>query len=45
MTDYALGRIAAPDERDHRHLMATVLPEAAPPPLRSVSYRRGPILD
>lgn len=43
--DYPLGRIPAPDERDHRFLMATVLPAEEPPLLRSVSYRRGPILD
>lgn len=43
-TPYPLGRIAAPDERDHRFLMATTLPEA-PPLLQSVSYRHGPILD
>jgi hypothetical protein len=43
-TDYPLGRIAAPDERDHRFLMTAVLEE--PYPLkRSISYRRGPILD
>jgi hypothetical protein len=46
MTDqpYPLGRIAAPDERDHRFLMAVVLTDEQPA-LRSVSYRHGPILD
>lgn len=42
--DYPLGRIAAPDERDHTHLMLAVLEE--PFPLaRSMAYRRGTILD
>lgn len=43
-TPYPLGRIAAPDERDYRHLMAVALPTDAPL-IHSFSYRRGPILD
>lgn len=43
MTDYPMGRIAAPDEHDHRFLMAVVLAEEEPL-VNSVSYRHGPIL-
>lgn len=43
-TPFPLGRIAAPDERDHRHLMAVVL-AAEVPALTSISYRRGAILN
>jgi hypothetical protein len=43
-TPFPLGRIAAPDERDHRFLMAVVLTDEEPF-VSSISYRRGPILD
>jgi hypothetical protein len=42
--DYPLGRLHAPDVRDHLHLMAYALP-SAPPARTSIAYRRGPILD
>lgn len=46
MSDFSLGRIPAPDERDHRFLMSIVLGSEDPDPLlRSVSYRSKGILD
>jgi hypothetical protein len=30
MTEYGLGRIYIPDERDHQHLMRTIMPQVAP---------------
>lgn len=43
--EYPLGRHHAPDPHDHQYLMAAVLEEQPPPPIRSISYQRGPILD
>jgi hypothetical protein len=41
---YGLGRFAAPDARDRRHLLAAALPTEAPLP-RYRNYNPGPVMD